>query len=332
MEQHAGSVGTLRPEVSKVKELWGSSHNTWRNSQLVHWTQLRSVQERLNILTSGNVRQDRFQHFIHKYLSRLPVKRALTLGCGHGELERGLAQYNFASLHDGIDIAEGAVAEARRLANAAGMNKLHYHVADLNSVRLPRYHYDVVFGIASIHHISALEHLLIQVSQTLKPNGYLVLDEYIGPNQFQWSDAQLALINEQLALMPERLRTTVSEPRHLKGFLRRHTVEEMNSVDPSEAVRSADILPLVSSIFDIVEVKGCGGSLLHLLLEHIAGNFDDSDPEGVEYLHCLFAVEDELIASGKLQHDFALIIAKKKTTWRTWVRYSGNRVRSAFAG
>jgi SAM-dependent methyltransferase len=288
------------------------------------------VQERLNLPTSGDVRKNRFEHFMDTYL-RLPVNRALTLGCGHGDLERGLSKYNFALQHDGIDIAEGAIAEAERLAKEAGLNHLHYAVADLNSVRLPRYEYDVVFGIGSVHHVAALEHLLIQVSQCLKPNGYLVLDEYIGPNQFQWPDSQLSIINEQIELMPDRFKMALTEPHWLKGPVKRHTVEEMNAVDPSEALRADHIVPLVSSFFDLLEVKGCGGSLLHLLLEHIAGNFEDSDPEAVEYLHWLFAVEDELIASGKLQQDFALIIARKKTRWRTWLRYSGHRFCSLFS-
>src|SRR5262249_15148851 len=157
------------------------------------------------------------------------------------------------------------------------LKNLRYSVADLNTVQLPRYEYDVVFGIGSVHHVAALEHLLIQVSQCLKPNGYLFLDEYVGPNQFQWPDSQLSIINEQIALMPERYKVALTEPPHLKGPVKRYTVEEMNAVDPSEAIRAAHILPLVSLFFDVMEVKGCGGSLLHLLLEHIAGNFDDSD-------------------------------------------------------
>src|SRR5215831_3417004 len=262
MEQPVEPVETLSSDIAKVKELWGSSQNTWRSSNLVHWTQLRRVQERLNLLTSGTARKDRFQYFIDTYLPRLPVKRALTLGCGHGDLERGLCQYNFAVQHDGIDIAEGAIAEARRLASEVGLKNLSYTVADLNTVELPRYEYDVVFGIGSIHHIAALEHLLIQVSQSLKPNGYLFLDEYIGPNQFQWPDSQLSIINEQIELMPERFKMAVTEPPWLKGPIIRHTVEEMNAVDPSEAIRADHIVPLVSTFFDVSEVKGCGGSLL----------------------------------------------------------------------
>jgi SAM-dependent methyltransferase len=313
-------------QLGRVKDVWGEG-NLWRDPNVVHWTQLRRVQERLNLLTSGDYNKNRFEYFMEKYL-RLPVKRALTLGCGQGELERGLCGYNFALAHDGIDIAEGAIGKAADFAKESRMSNLRYRVGDMNAIQLPRYEYDVVFGIGSFHHVALLEHLMIQVSQTLKPGGYLFLDEYIGPNQFQWPDEQLSIINEQIEAMPERFKLALSEPHVLKGPMRRHTIEEMNAADPSEAIRSADILPLLHHIFDVVEVKGCGGALLHLLLEHIAGNFSDDDPESVEYLFSLFDTEDRLTAEGKLQHDFAIIIARKKTTAGTWARYCANRVSS----
>ena len=89
-----------------------------------------------------------------------------------------------------------------------------------------------------------------------------------------------------------------------------------------------DIMPLVENVFDVVEVKGCGGALLHLLLEHIAGNFSSEDPDSVDYLFSLFDAEDRLTAEGKLKHDFAIIIARKKTTPGTCARYCANRVLS----
>jgi hypothetical protein len=94
----------------------------------------------------------------------------------------------------------------------------------------------------------------------------------------------------------------------------RLTIEEMNRIDPSEAVRSAEILPLMSQVFDLVEVKGCGGSLLHMLLEDIAGNFSTDDPAAMAHLESLFKLEDDLIQTGALQHDFAVIIARKKAS------------------
>src|SRR5262245_50125569 len=121
-------------ESVKVRTLWGDSEGAWRIPDRTHWTQHPKVQERLNALVSGNHRMDRFQSFLHKHLNRrLPLKRALTLGCGHGELERGLSQYNVAVVHEGVDIADGAIREATRLADESGLSHLRYKVCDVNS-------------------------------------------------------------------------------------------------------------------------------------------------------------------------------------------------------
>jgi len=302
-------------DVAKVKEVWGdgAGASTWRSVHRLHWTQHPRVQERLNFLVSGSPYKNRFEYFMERYLSgRMPVARALTLGCGHGELERGLAPYSFASRHEGVDISDGAIAEATRLANEAGMSTISYSIADINSIALPKDSYDVIFGVGSIHHTARLEHLFEQVAQSLKPGGFFFLDEYVGPSHFQWTDAQLAAINVATALLPARYRMCVDNPAEPKPIVKRMSVAEMNAIDPSEAVRSSEIAELLPKYFNVLETKGVGGSLLHLLLEHIAGNFDENDPAAMTQLQSLFDVEDQLIAAGTLQHDFAVIVAARR--------------------
>ncbi len=50
----------------------------------------------------------------------------------------------------------------------------------------------------------------------------------------------------------------------------------MKQVDPSEAIRSADILPLVHQYFNVIRCIGYGGTILHLFFDRIAGNFQES--------------------------------------------------------
>jgi hypothetical protein len=148
---------------------------------------------------------------------------------------------------------------------------------------------------------------------SLRPGGYFFLDEYIGPDKFQWPVEQIALINQQIEALPSPWKRSIVDGT-AKGAIGRMSVEAIDAVDPSEAVRSSDILRVLALYFDIVDFKGCGGSLLHMLLEGIAGNFAEDDPEAMKYLESLFRLEDELIASGKLHHDFAVIVARRKPT------------------
>lgn len=239
------------------------------------------------------------------------MERVLTLGCGGGEFERGLAQYRFAREHDAFDIAEGAIHKAVDAAREAGLTHIRYEVADLNRVALARNRYDVVFGLSAIHHISALESLFAQVRESLKPGGYFLLDEFIGPCQFQWPDAQLDAVNQVLAQVPEQFRRRRGPPWGIKTAVSRPTIASMNAGDPSEAIRSAEIVPLLKDYFEVIEFRGYGGSLLHLVLEGIAGNFLPGDPVATEWIERLSEIEDQLILNGKLGHDFAVIIARK---------------------
>lgn len=299
----------VRRQLQRVRHVWGDG-NIWKPGEIRHWLQHPLVQARINSKIVEGFDGDRFQNFLNRYLKgRLPVERAMTLGCGVGELERGMSKYRFAEIHDGVDVTDHAIRQAQQAATAQGLQHIHYRVADLNTIRLKPDAYDVIFGISSVHHVERLEHLFEQVRQALHPGGYFFLDEYIGPTKFQWTDDQLRLMNEQLQLLPERLRRSVSEPGKLKERVERRTLQFMNESDPSEAVRSSDIVPVLSQYFRILEFKGYGGSLLHDLLLDIAGNFTDENPGSVDHLKRLFTLEDALIESGRLSHDFAVVIA-----------------------
>lgn len=296
-----------------MRHVWGDG-NIWTAGEIRHWLQHPRVQARINAKVTDGFPGDRFQYFLDRYMKGdLPVERALTLGSGAGELERGLSKYNFAKIHDGLDLSPHAVQLAQDAAASETLSGLRYRVAELNTLQLEPSIYDVVFGVSSIHHVKNLEHLFEQVELALKPGGCFFIDEYIGPTQFQWSDRQLRIMNEELRKLPAKLTRSVSEPGRFKTQVIRKSLEYMNAADPSEAVRSADIVKLLTQYFNVVEFKGYGGSLLHELLYDIAGNFNEDEPGSLERLEELFHLEDELIASGTLSHDFAVMIARRRS-------------------
>ena len=248
---------------------------------------------------------------MHDLGSMVPVERALTLGCGRGDIERGMSQYDFCVRHDAADISEGAIEVARSLAHSSGLEHIRYQTGDLNHIDLPVDAYDVVLGISAIHHVTELEALFESVHATLKPEGCFYLDEFVGASQYQWPQQQLDAINEFLPRIPQRLRVSQSDGHSIRDEVTRPTIEEMQASDPSEAIRSAEIIAVLKKYFSDVTVRGYGGAILQMLLADIAANFVDSDTEATEWLERLFKYEDELLASGEIQHDFAVILARK---------------------
>lgn len=275
----------------------------WSDSPLVH-------REYINPLISGDPRIGWFQWVASTFFAE-PVERALSIGCGDGALERHGVIINVAQAFDAYDVSPGAIETARAAAEAMGFgDRIHYHAADLNRQTFPKAHYDAVFASQSLHHIHDLEHLFAQVHQTLKPSGLFIINEFVGPNQFQWTERQMTHALDRLLKIPETHRMSILGGG-IKSTIGRPTIDTMNAVDPTEAIRSEDIIPLLYERFDILERRDFGGTLLNLVLEDIAGNFSDH-PEDLALLKDLFDYEQSLLRSGELSSDFTLIVARRR--------------------
>lgn len=278
-----------------------------------YWMAHPMVQARLNRMASGDPAVDSYGRLAAVLRARgvpLPINRAVSLGCGFGGLERDLAARGMIREIDAYDIAPGAIAEARRLAADAGLRGLRYHLADLETADLAPGKVDVVFAHQSVHHVERLEELFASVAAMLKPGGIFHLHEFVGPIRFQWTAAQIEHVNRFLDALPPRLRALPNgRPRAPQG---RATTAAMIAADPSEAVRSSDILPVLRRSFDIIEERPLGGALLHLGLSDIAQNFDPDAPEDRAVLEGFFAAEDQAMRDGAVGSDFAVVIAAKR--------------------
>ena len=167
-----------------------------------YWLAHPMVQARVNVLASGRPDADAYERLGELLTQRgyhLPIREAISVGCGFGALERDLTRRGLARQILGLDLADGAIAEARRLAAVEGLVGSATACADLEGVRLPPRSVDVVFAHQSIHHVESLDALFLAIRRALRPGGVLHLHEFVGPNRFQWTDAQLELVNGFLA-------------------------------------------------------------------------------------------------------------------------------------
>ena len=240
-----------------------------------------------------------------------PATLALSIGSGDGGLERHGLAAELASRFDAFDASPGAVELAGQLAQQHGVaDRVMYFVADLNEHRFEAQRYDAAFASMAVHHIRDLEHFFSQVQHTLRPGSLFIVNEFVGPNQFQWTDQQMELANDWLNKIPNRYRRSLVSG-HVKTRVVRQTIAHMNAVDPTEAIRSADIIPLMRRYFDVLDKVDYGGTLLNLILEEIAGNFKDT-AEDLEVLKPLFEAERRYIDTGVLSSDFTVLVARAR--------------------
>jgi SAM-dependent methyltransferase len=168
--------------------------------------------------------------------------------------------------------------------------------------------FDVLLGLQSLHHFDSLDETLPRLAQLIEPDGLFVIDEFVGPTRFQWTDAQLDAANALLAQLPQERR------RLADGRIKRRVVRpsRMSMVldDPSEAVDAAALLPGLRREFEVVEERPYGGTVLHIAFSGIAHNFRDQEPETLELLERCFAMEDT--ALPEVGHDFVAMVCRRR--------------------
>ncbi len=316
---------------------------------------------------------------VETYLKQIiPVEECLSLCCGFGEIERILADLAVFKHCTGIDISEGAIQGAITKAKEGKYNSLDYVQRDVNSMILEPEKYDLVWANGALHHVKSLEHAISEVYKSLKPGGYFVTNEYIGPKHQQLSRRQREVVNSVVHMIPSRLRYSSEETfvlgrfknspwkyrlfefhklipvlrngisgfdqmlaglewplwkksiarkvyRMLRSLLGERTarfrygkVWDVNplyfkQIDPSEGIRSDEIIPLLKETFDWTDIRYYNGSVLFYALDwKFYDQFDESREEDRLLLDMLIHIEKTLIRMGELSSDHAHIVARKK--------------------
>ncbi|MEO8198516.1 MAG: class I SAM-dependent methyltransferase, partial [Thermoanaerobaculia bacterium] len=281
------------------------SHRGWLDSALV-----------LEEIFQPRVADERSKNWLIALCERIELPRNLrwlSLGCGTAGHELLAARLGLFATMEAVDLSPVSLSIARTAAAEARLESIEFAEGDLNRIEIPEASCDVVMMNMSLHHVENLERLLAQIDRALRPGGWLLLNEFVGPRQFQFPDVQLGIVERLLAALPERLRLDSTSGETKREYVRRPP-SWWNQADPSEAIRSDQILLEVHRRFEVVDRRDYGGAVLHLLLEHIVQNFDPRREDDVCWMRVLGAVEALLQESGILASDFVVLAARKRPT------------------
>jgi len=266
------------------------------------WMAHRLVREYINERISGRPGGWPLDWFQSRYPRTF--ERCLSVGCGTGALERDLVRRGIARTVEAFDASPESLRIAQETADAEGVaDRIRYSIGDFNSIRLPRRTYDLVCFHQSLHHVSELEHLLDQVRRSLKDDGLLYLDEFVGPSRGDWNDYAIRWYRAMYQLFPR-------DRRFFESF-----AMPVQEEDPSEAIRSGDILTRLFIGFDVEEFRGYGGNLLAMLFPDLrVETLDD------EMVRTIILAERAMLGSGA--RDFhAIITARPKRGVIPSIRY-----------
>ncbi|MCH1600319.1 MAG: hypothetical protein L7S70_08065 [Pseudomonadales bacterium] len=90
------------------------------------------------------------------------------------------------------------------------------------------------------------------------------MNEYIGPDRMAYSDREKEAMQGVFQMIPAKYR--ISRAEHDRGQVRSYVyfpyLEEVERVDPSEAIHSEEIMDAFNRHFHVEEFNFTGGTLL----------------------------------------------------------------------
>ncbi|MEL0456917.1 class I SAM-dependent methyltransferase [Flavobacteriaceae bacterium SZ-1-7] len=279
--------------------------------QSSNWWIIPKVQQRWRKMISGNKDLELEQFIMENHLKGLKNLKMLSLGSGDCTSELKFAKYkNFKEILC-TDIAEKPLNKAKEIATKENLNNIKFQIQDVNNFSLPENQFDVVYFRASLHHFRNIDSFIgNHILKTLKSDGFLIIDEYVGPTRLQFSKHQIKSINKSIKLIPKKLRKRF-KLNFYKNKVYGAGLIRMVLADPSECVDSASIMPSIRKYFETVHETGYGGNILTLALKDIAHHFVELDDEKEATLNSLFDYEDHYLQKHKSDYIFG--IYKPKT-------------------
>lgn len=276
-----------KSSLSQAASFWDRETITPSHSS---WMEHPSIREYIN----GNFGNAWPLDWFEKNFPGRRFARALSVGCGTGALERDLVRRGICDQVVAFDASIQSLQIAEAEARAEGFSdRISYFAGDFNRPSFPAESFDAVFCHQSVHHVAKLEKLFASISRSLRPGGLFYLDEYVGPSRNDWSDDAMRDARRIHGAIPEARRRRAS-----LGF-------PIQEDDPSEAIRSGEILSQLRIGFRIIAEQGYGGNVLSVLYPEVRW-----DEEAVPLLDTLIA-EDAAVAEKEGPY-YSIIVAERK--------------------
>lgn len=288
-------------DIKRAKTAFNHDHIDASN-----WWIIPRIKERWNYLVTGNENLNFIDFTVNHFLKEKQNLKMLSLGSGNCASEIEFASYNNFKEITCTDISEILLKNAEEVSKKQKLNNIKFKIQDANTFTFPNKYYDIVYFKASLHHFKNIETLVgNSIKNTLKPNGLLIIDEYVGPNRIQFRKHQIAAINEALLLIPKKYRKRFKMNIY-KNKVYGSGIIRMKIADPSECIESEKIIPTIHQHYNTIYEASYGGNILMTCLKDISHHFINLDEEKKTILNKLFLFEDNYLKKNKSDFIFGI--------------------------
>jgi SAM-dependent methyltransferase len=241
----------------------------WESDYVVRHINRNVCGESLSGLSSGL-----HQLALNRLGACAQLGRGISVGGGTGSKEIDLLRRGLVRQMVIYDLSPQAIITGRQHATAAGLtDRMTFVQDDAFKCETGPDAYDLVYWNNALHHMPDVGEALRWSRRVLRTGGLLLMDDFVGPTRMQWSQRLLDINNIFLrSLPPEYFRHPSNPHATLSRAVHRPDVSYLISVDPSECVDSARILPELARHFPEADVTPTGGGIYLVGLNDVLHN------------------------------------------------------------
>lgn len=306
----------------KIGDKW-SQYYSQSHKARTRWWQSPFIIRFINEKIAGKPLEGFSQGLINRAMQladdRYPFHRGISVGCGNASKEINLIVQGLVASFTLFDLSQVSIEKGKESARKAGVeDKVNFILGDAFETLIVKEWFDFVHWNNSLHHMHNVEEAVRWSYSVCKKGGMFFMDDFVGPNRFQWSEKMLAIASMVRSCLPERylVKPPGSLKEHFKKMmgrkaffarrLERPNIQNMILNDPSEAPDSERIIQSVKKYFPNAEITLTGGVIYHHALNDILQNFDE---EKDKWVLDLFMIIDDLCTDlGETHYATALAI------------------------
>lgn len=271
-----------------------------------NWWIIPKVEQRWNKLITGNANLNYETFVVKNFLREQKNIKMLSIGSGLCTHELEFASHENFSKIICMDISNILLKAAADNARTKNLNNIEFLCQNIYDYDFPENEFDIVFFHASLHHFKHMEEFLgKKIKKILKPNGKLIINEFVGATRLQFPKHQIEAVNQALKLVSKKYRKRYRLNLSKNSF-RGSGLIRMVLADPSECVESSNIMPTIRKHYETLYEAPFGGNILMNVLKDISHHFVKLNNESEKILDALFEFEDDYLLENKSDFIFGV--------------------------
>jgi predicted O-methyltransferase YrrM len=300
---------TAGTDIERAAAHWDSIAPLPQRARWWNWPRIVEFQNRRIVPTATTEWGDGLRAAVRSRYPERVFARAASIACGDGAKELAWIKAGLVTHFNLFEISETRIAAGAALYAAAGLSDRVTWLREDGVAALERRPaYDLVFWDNALHHMPDTPRAIRASLVGLRPGGVFVMNDFVGPSRFQWSDRELYYASAvRNGLAPRFLRDPAKAGAVLPMRQSRPSVTQMIASDPSEAADSARILPALRAMLPQPSIWLLGGTIYHLALSDVLGNFHPM--HDMSLLESLLVLDEALIEMGE-SHYAACLAAR----------------------